>query len=57
MSNAHDIKIALARRHVEGGKRIVSAQRAVVDKIKADGGDTAEAEDILDSFRCTQATF
>jgi hypothetical protein len=48
---------ALARRHVEGGRRILAAQQALVAQIKADGGDSALAEDILESFRRTQAAF
>ena len=50
-------KLMLARRHVEGGRHILAAQEALVAKIKAEGGDAGLAEDVLQSFRQTQANF
>ena len=52
-----DAKLANARKHVEGGKRIIAAQERLVAEIKATGGDPAEAQSLLDSFRVTQANF
>lgn len=50
-------KLALSRKHVAGGQRIVAAQEMLVARIRADGGDPADAQSVLDSFRRTQRTF
>ena len=58
MSNPIAIsQLIMARRHVEGGRRIVAAQEALVARIKAKGEDSSLADDILHSFRRTPAIF
>lgn len=50
-------RIEQARRHVEGGKRIVAAQEALVATIKERGENIADAQSLLDAFRLTLAAF
>jgi len=57
MSDPIETTLALARRHVQDGKCIVAAQKKIISEIKACGGDARGAEDLLDTFRRTQAIF
>jgi hypothetical protein len=57
MPDSAHASFELLQRRVEGGRRIVAAQEALVAKIKAEGGDTAVAQDMLESFRRTLKSF
>jgi len=50
-------RLDLAKRHVEKGNAIVLRQGALIEKRKAAGYDTADAERLLDQFLHTLSIF
>ena len=48
---------SLAFEHVLKGRRIVARQRQLIDQIRARGGESAQAEDLLVQFERTLAIF
>jgi hypothetical protein len=48
---------ALAREHVNKGRRIVVRQRQLIHEIQARGGDIEDAEALLSTFRRSLALF
>ncbi|MCC6780007.1 MAG: hypothetical protein IT537_25805 [Hyphomicrobiales bacterium] len=48
---------ALARRHVESGRKIVERQRELIAEIRSRGGDCRTAEDLLARFERTLSVF
>ena len=52
-----DGRIAMARRHVEGGLDILDRQRRLIELRHALKLDVAAAEDLLDRFEASQAIF
>jgi hypothetical protein len=48
---------AVAVRHVEGGRRIVDRQRALIARCKALGVNTDEAKNLLVAFERSQTIF
>jgi hypothetical protein len=50
-------RIRLAQGHVTGGRRIVARQRQLIAQIRACGGDSEKAEDLLSMFERSLATF
>ena len=48
---------ALAKRHVETGRRIIERQRQIVAETKARKVDSTQAEELLAQFERTQAIF
>jgi hypothetical protein len=50
-------RIALAQDHVTKGRRIVARQRQLIVEIRARGGDSENAEDLLGAFERSLAIF
>ena len=50
-------KLALARRDVADGRRIVSRQRGIVERFEAAGRDATSAQEALAGFEQSQAIF
>lgn len=51
MDRTEELKIA--ERHVREGEAIVSRQRRIVDELRRDGHDTADAERLLAVFEAS----
>ena len=45
--------IAMIRRHVAEGEKHVASQRAIVQRLRDIGADSALAEDLLEEFEAT----
>jgi hypothetical protein len=52
-----ETRLEAAQRHVRQGQLIVEAQEALVFRIRASGGDSAQAENILLAFVASQSIF
>jgi hypothetical protein len=50
-------RTALAQDHVTKGRRIVARQLQLIGEIRARGGDSVGAEDLLSAFERTLAVF
>ena len=47
---AHELTNELAHEHVTEGRRIVAKQRELIADLRACGGDSEKAEDLLSAF-------
>jgi hypothetical protein len=54
---AHESKLEMATRHVEGGTLIVERQKQLIARMKLSGLNTLEAERLLVAFEKTLAVF
>ena len=52
-----DERLALARRHVEAGRRTIVHQRQMVERLKTEGRDTKAAAALLTILEHTQKVF
>jgi hypothetical protein len=52
--SAEESELAMVRRHVREGEMHVARQRAVVDRLRAEGLPVAEAEALLATFEDLQ---
>jgi len=50
-------KREMAARHVLEGRRIVAGQKALIERMRASGADTNDAESLLNSFIGSLAIF
>jgi hypothetical protein len=57
MGSVDESPLAQAVRHAAEGRRIIVRQRALIERLRAKGHSTLEAEDTLDLFLRSQAIF
>lgn len=54
---SHEGQVALARRHVDKGRDIISRQHRLIERKRAKGFDTVISEELLLLFETTQTIF